>query len=173
VEVTSQAGEAEGSAAGSGGAGSRSAAELVVAAMLVAASAGAVAMASAYPGESAAYPIAIAAGVGGLGIWIGLRELLARRREQATPGSFAEHGPRLLIGLVALVIYFAAVSLIGFILPSLVLGVALPAAVGFKRWRLSAVVAAISVVSILLIFVLALERPIPPDILSPLREWLR
>jgi len=155
------------------GPGSRSAAELAFAAVLVAAAAGAVAMASAYPGESAAYPIAIAACVGGLGIWIGLRELLARRRDQALPGAFAEHGPRLLIGLAALMLYFAAVSLIGFILPSLVLGVALPAAVGFTRWRLSAIVAVISVVAILLIFVLALERPIPPDILSPLRNWLR
>lgn len=173
MEVTSHVTEPTASGTGAGGSGSRSLAELGFAALLVAGAAGAVVMASAYPGESAAYPIAIAAGVGGLGIWIGLRELLARRRDHATPGSFAAHGPRLLIGLAALVIYFAAVSLVGFILPSLVLGVALPAAVGFRRWRLSAVVAAISVASILLIFVLALERPIPPDILSPIRDWLR
>ena len=169
MEVSSQAAEVPASA----GAGSRSAAELAFAAVLVLVGAGAVVMASQFPGESAAYPMTVAAGVTGLGLWIGLRELLARRRDQATPGSFAEHGPRLLIGFTALVIYFAAVSLIGFILPSLVLGVALPAAVGFTRWRLSAIVAIVSVVAILLIFVLALERPIPPDILSPLRDWLR
>jgi hypothetical protein len=159
--------------AGPARAGSRSLAEIVFATTLVVVALAVIATASGYPRESATYPIVIGVGIAVLGLWIGLREILKRRRADALPGTFAENGPRLIIGLAALVIYFAAVSLIGFILPSLALGVLLPAAVGFRGWSLSATVAAISVLTILLIFVLALERPIPPDILSPVQEWLR
>ena len=64
-------------------------------------------------------------------------------------------------------------ALIGFILPSLALCVLLPAAVGFRRWGLAATVGVVCVVSILLIFVYALGRPIPEDLLSPLLAKLR
>ncbi|PZU91864.1 MAG: hypothetical protein DI527_11450 [Chelatococcus sp.] len=153
--------------------GSRSHAEIAFAAILIAGAVGVIVMASGYPGESATYPVVIGVGLAGLGSWILLREVLRRRQAQATPGSFAEHGPRLAIGLAALVLYVLAVSQIGFIVPSVALGVLLPASVGFRRWGLSVVVAVVSVVVILLIFVLALERPIPPDILSPLGRYFR
>lgn len=152
---------------------SRSLAEIGFAALLVAVSVAVVATAASYPAESAAYPVVIGIGMAVLGSWIGLRELLRRQHGRQTPGSLAEHGPRLAIGVAALVAYFAAVSLIGFILPSLALCVLLPAAVGFRRWGLSAIVAAVSVASILAIFVYALERPIPPDVLSPFLGRLR
>lgn len=158
---------------GAGAPGSRSLAEIVFAAILVAVALGVMAMASEYPGESATYPFVIGSGMAGLGCWIGLREILRRRRNDATPGGFAEHGPRLAIGLAAILIYVVAVSLVGFILPSVALGVLLPASVGFRRWGLSLAVAIVSVAAILLIFVLALERPIPPDILSPLVRLFR
>lgn len=152
---------------------SRSPVEIVFALVLVAVSVAVIATASNYPVESAAYPIAIAAGMAVLGLWIAAREFLRRQRGTPTPGAFAEHGPRLAIGIAALVVYFAAVSLIGFILPSLALCVLLPAAVGFRRWGLAAVVGLVCVVSILLIFVYALGRPIPEDLLSPLLAKLR
>lgn len=158
---------------GAGAPGSRSQAEIGFAIILVAVAAAVVATAAAYPGESATYPVIIGAALGLLGGWVGLREILRRRQGQAMPGSFAEHGPRLAIGLAALVLYVFAVSQIGFILPSVALGVVLPACVGFQRWHLSLTVAIVSVVSILLIFVLGLERPIPPDILSPLGRFFR
>ena len=153
--------------------GSRSLAEIVFAGALAAGGVAVIATSWRYPGESATYPMVIGAGVAGLGGWILLRELLRRRRGKPTAGHFAEHAPRLAIGLAALVAYFVAVSWIGFILPSVALGVLLPAAVGFRRWGLSLTVAVVSVVLILLIFVLALERPIPTDILSPLGRLLR
>ena len=153
--------------------GSRSLVEIAFACILIAGAIGVIATAWRYPGESATYPVVIGAALAGLGCWILLREVLRRRQGHATPGHFAEHGPRLAIGLAALVLYFLAVSQIGFILPSVALGVLLPASVGFRRWGLSLVVAVVSVVAILLIFVLALERPIPPDILSPLGRLLR
>ena len=153
--------------------GSRSLAEIAFACLLITGALGVVATASAYPGESATYPVVIGAALAGLGSWILLREALRRRQGRAMAGSFAEHGSRLAIGLTALVLYVIAVSQIGFILPSVALGVLLPASVGFRRWRLSFVVAVVSVVAILLIFVLALERPIPPDILSPLGRLFR
>lgn len=153
--------------------GSRSLAEIVFALVLIALAASVVLTASDYPGESAIFPIVIGAGIGALASWIGLREILRRRRGRPTAGSFAEHAPRLAVGLAALVLYTIAVSQIGFILPSIALGVLLPAAAGFRRWGLSFVVAIVSVVSILLIFVLALERPIPPDLLSPLGKFFR
>lgn len=153
--------------------GSRSLAEIVFAAILIAGAVAVVVAASSYPGESATYPIVIGAALAGLGCWILLREVLRRRQGHSTPGHFAEHGARLAIGLAALVLYVLAVSQIGFILPSVALGVLLPASVGFRRWGLSFVVAIVSVVAILLIFVLALERPIPPDILSPLGRLFR
>ena len=49
----------------------------------------------------------------------------------------------------------------------------LPAAAGFRRWGLSAVVGIVCVIAILLIFVHALGRPIPEDLLSPLLAKLR
>ncbi|CAN7349367.1 tripartite tricarboxylate transporter TctB family protein [Bosea sp. LjRoot90] len=152
---------------------SRSPVEIVFALVLVAVSVAAIATASQYPVESAAYPVTIAAGMAVLGGWIAMRELLRRRRGNPTAGAFAQHGPRLAIGVAALVAYFAAVSVVGFILPSLALCVLLPAAVGFRRWRLAAVVGLVCVVSILLIFVYALGRPIPEDLLSPLLAKLR
>lgn len=152
---------------------SRSLAEIGFAIVLVAVSIAVVATARTYPAESAAYPVAIGIGMAVLGCWIGLRELLRRQRGRPTPGRFAEHAPRLAIAVTALVAYFAAVSLIGFIVPSLALCVLLPAVAGFRRWGLSAIVAVVCVVSILVIFVYALERPIPPDILSPLLGRLR
>lgn len=152
---------------------SRSPAEVGFALALVAVSAGVIAMASSYPLESAAYPVAIAGGMAVLGCWIALRELLRRRHGHPTQGGFAQHAPRLTIAVAALVAYFGAVSLIGFILPSLALCVLLPAAAGFRRWGLSAIVAVICVVSILAIFVYALGRPIPPDILSSFLGRLR
>lgn len=153
--------------------GTRSLAEIGFAIALVVVSAAVVATASTYPAESAAYPVIIGIGMAVLGCWIGLREILRRRQDNPLPGGFAEHAPRLAIGVAALVVYFAAVSLIGFILPSLALCVLLPAAAGFKRWGLSAIVAVVCVVSILMIFVYALGRPIPPDILSPFLGRLR
>lgn len=152
---------------------SRSLAEIGFAATLVAAAAAVIATASRYPAESAAYPVVIGAGMAALGGWIGLREILRRRRGRPTPGRFAEHAPRLAIGVAGLVAYFAAVGLVGFILPSLALCVLLPAAAGFRRWGLSAAVAVVSVVVILAIFVYALERPLPPDLLSPFLGRLR
>lgn len=167
MEVTPQA------ASDAARSGARSLAEIGFAALLVATAVAVIATAASYPSESAAYPITIGAGIAALGLWIGLRELVRRQRGNPTPGSFAEHGPRLAIGVATLVAYFVAVSLLGFILPSLALCVLLPAAVGFRRWGLSAAVAIISVVFILLVFVYALERPIPPDILSPFLGRLR
>jgi hypothetical protein len=153
--------------------GSRSHAEIAFAAVLIAGAIGTIVTASSYPGDSATYPVVIGVGMASLASWILLRELLRRRQSRATPGSFAEHGPRLAIGLAALVFYVFAVSQIGFILPSIALGILLPASVGFRRWGLSLGVAVVSVTAILLIFVLALERPIPPDILSPLGRFFR
>jgi hypothetical protein len=92
--------------------------------------------------------------------------------QSATPGSFAHHLPRLAVAIAALVAYFAAVSLIGFILPSLALCMLLPAAAGFRRWGLAAMVGLVSVVAILLLFVYALGRPLPEDLLSPLLALL-
>ena len=126
-----------------------------------------------YPGESATYPMVIGAGVAGLGGWILLRELLRRRQGQATAGHFAEHGPRLAIGLAALVALFRSPSArSASSCRASRLASCFPPASASRRWGLSLTVAVISVVSILLIFVLALERPIPTDILSPLGRLL-
>jgi hypothetical protein len=147
---------------------SHSPVEIVFALVLVAVSLAVIATASSYPVESAAYPVAIGSGMAVLGLWIAAREILRRQRGTPTPGAFALHGPRLAIGIAALVAYFAAVSVVGFILPSLALCVFLPAAVGFRRWGLAAVVGLVCVAAILLIFVYGLGRPIPEDILSSL-----
>lgn len=152
---------------------SRSPVEIVFALLLLAVSIAVIAVASNYPLESAAYPVTIAGGMAVLGCWIALREVVRRRRGHATAGAFAQHGPRLAIAIAMLVGYFGAVSLLGFVLPSLALCVLLPAAAGFRRWGLSAVVGVVCVVAILLIFVYALGRPIPADLLSPLLDRLR
>lgn len=153
--------------------GSRSLAEIVFALALVAVAFAVIATASSYPAESAAHPVAIAAGIAVLGLWIAAREILRRRRGQPAPGAFAHHAPRLAVAVAALVAYFAAIGLIGFILPSLALCILLPAAAGFRRWGLAALVGIVCVVAILLIFVYALGRPIPDDLLSPLLAKLR
>lgn len=155
------------------GARTRSLAEIAFAAALFAAAGAVIWTARDYPAESAAYPqvLGVALALGALAI--AAREIWCSRRGHATPGTFAIHGGRLLLGMAALFVYILGVATIGFVLPSLALGVLLPAVVGFRRHWVSILTVAVSLAAILLIFVVALERPIPPDILSELVQWRR
>jgi len=152
---------------------SRSAAEIGFAILLTFAAVGVATVAWSYPLESAVFPLTIAAALGLFGAWIGVRETLRRQQGRPTRGTFVAHGRRFAVGVAAIVLYIAVVSAVGFIVPSLIVGVALPAAVGFRRYALSLAVAATCVLMILVIFVFALERPLPPDILAPLWSLLR
>jgi hypothetical protein len=152
---------------------SRGPAELAAAAALAAAALGYGWVAAGFPAESAAFPQALAGLLGLLAAAIFLRELGRRRRGAGTGGAFFIHPGRFAIGVGGLVAYVAAVGWIGFLLPSLALGALLPAAVGYRDLRVSAAAAAAAIAFIVAVFVVLLERPLPPDILDGLIGALR
>lgn len=152
---------------------SRSNAEIAVAAILVAAAAGLFWTASGYPRESAVYPQVLAGLLAAFGLAMAARELVRRLHGRPAGGRFVVHAGRLVIALAAVLVYVGAIAAIGFLIPSLVFGTALPLAAGYRRLWVSATTTVIALAFILLVFVVLLERPLPPDVLSGLIEAVR
>ena len=153
--------------------GSRGTAELAFAAALMAA-AGAVGwVASGYPAESAAFPQVLAGLLAVLAALIFVRELARRRRGAALAGSLFIHPGRFAAGTAALVAYVAAVEWFGYLVPSFALGTLLPLVAGYRRLGMSAAATLAALVFIVAVFVVLLERPLPPDLLGPFIERLR
>lgn len=124
-----------------------------------------------YPGMSGNYPrtLSVMLGIGAALVFV--RAIL---RPGATAGvEFFIHLPRALLGFVALAIYIGAISVVGYLIPSLVLGIVLPLLLGYRNLWLAALVTLGTILFIVLVFFVVLERPLPPDLLQPVLEALR
>jgi hypothetical protein len=124
-----------------------------------------------YPGLSGSYPRTLSVL---LGIGAALVILRAALRPGAMAGvSFFIHPPRAALGFAALAAYVGAISLVGYLIPSVILGVTLPLLLGYRKPRLVVPVTLGTILFIVLVFFVILERPLPPDLLQPVLEMLR
>ncbi|MDZ4395908.1 tripartite tricarboxylate transporter TctB family protein [Cypionkella sp.] len=124
-----------------------------------------------YPGASGVYPRVMALGLG-----IGAVLVLLRSWLQTRPGddaAFFGHLGRFLLGFAMLGLYILAIDAIGYVIPSLILGIALPVALRFADLRMTALASLGTLIFILVVFVVILKRPLPADILDPLLGVLR
>ncbi len=145
--------------------------ELGFAAVLVAVAGLAVHRAADYPGAAGTYPKVLAVLLGIGGILVILRTLAGTRADDKAP--FFEHGLRALLGFGALALYLIGIGLLGFLIPSLILGIAVPLLLGLRNLRLPILTTIGTVIFILVVFVVLLQRPLPPDVLDPLLRVLR
>lgn len=154
---------------GEGGGGRKHLADLFFAGVLIAAGLGAVVMATGYPRDSGIYPITIGLGLAGLGGLILVRGLVAgsggdRNTDGGSCGGrFTINPLRFALGLMLIGGYVAALSRLGFVLPSLVLAIAMPIAAGYRRPLVAGLTGLATVTAIIAIFVVALSRPLPAD----------
>lgn len=146
-------------------------ADLGFAAILLVVAAWVIAQARDYPGTSGTYPQVL-----GILLAIGAALVIARRLRTAArddePRLFL-HAGRFALGLAAIIAYVAAIGLVGYLLPSLAIGVFVPWCLGYRKLRLSLTVTLGTIVFIVLVFHTILGRPMPPDILNPILEFLR
>lgn len=127
--------------------------------------------ASGYPGGSGVYPRVLA-----LMLAVGAALVILRclRRQASEPEErFFVHGGRFLLAIASLVIYVGAVDILGYLIPSLAVTVGLPLFLGYRNLKLSVPLAVGTVTLIVLVFFVALERPLPPDVFDPILEMLR
>jgi hypothetical protein len=141
--------------------GRRRVADVAFAAILVLVGLSAAFLAAGYPRESAVHPAAIGLGLAGLGGLIIVRSLLAGGGWRGD--HFAVDPTRLTLGLLMVGGYVAALTRFGFVLPSLLLAVLMPAAAGYRRPLLAGLAGMTAVAAIVTIFVVALSRPLPAD----------
>lgn len=150
---------------------SRRHAELGFAAALVAVAGFLFHQAADYPGVTGSYPRTLSVLLGIGGALMVVRTLLQRRTEDDEP--LFERPGRIYLGAGVLLLYIVAVSWIGYLIPSLILGVALPYILGYRNLRHSALIVTATLAFIVMVFVVALQRPIPRDLLDPLLAVLR
>lgn len=149
----------------------RRTAELGLAATLIVAAGFLYVQAERFPGFTGAYPrtlcilLALTSGL------MFVRTLLRRTENDSKP--LFENAGRVAIGVAVLVVYIGAVSTLGYILPSLVLGIALPFMLGYRNFRLTALVTLGTLAFIIVVFVVLLGRPVPRDVLDPLLVFIR
>jgi amino acid transporter len=124
-----------------------------------------------YPDFSGRYPqvLSILLGIGAAALL--LRSFLRGVRDAEQP--FFTDAGRFVIGFGVLALYVAAIAAVGYFVPSLVLGVLLPLALGHRNVRLGLLATVSTLVFIVLVFVVLLGRPVPRDILDPVLEFLR
>ena len=147
-------------------------ADLGFAVLLIAAAIGAFAKAGGYPGASGTYPKVLAVLLAIGAALVALRSL----RQLARPDDRARlflHPGRFVLGVAALVAYVIGIDLLGYLLPSLILGVSVPLLLGYRNLPLILGVTLGTIVFIVIVFFILLARPLPPDVLNPLLEVLR
>lgn len=141
------------------------------AAVLVGAAAWAFAEAGNYPGFSGTFPRVLASLLAVAALAVLVRSLRAAEVEGG-PRLFIHTG-RFMMGAALLVLYIACVDLFGYVLPSLAIGVAVPLLLGFRDLKLTLVVTTGTVLMIIVVFVVLLGRPLPPDLFDPILDMLR
>ncbi|SDN43478.1 Tripartite tricarboxylate transporter TctB family protein [Ensifer sp. YR511] len=150
---------------------SRRHAELGFAAAVVAAAGFFFQQAAEHPGLSGSYPQTLSILLGIFGLLMIGRTLMGRRADDNEP--IFERPGRVSLGALVVVFYIAAVSYVGYLIPSFILGVALPYALGYRDLQVAVLTTLATLVFIVLVFVVALQRPIPPDLLDSFLAVLR
>jgi hypothetical protein len=146
-------------------------ADIGFATVLIAAAVWAVAEAGNYPGSSGFYPQVLAVLLAIGAALVVLRRLFTAEKE-GEPRLFL-HAGRFILGLAMLVAYVVTVGLVGYLLPSLAVGIVVPLLLGYRNLPLAISVTLGTILFIVIVFHMVLGRPMPPDILSPLLEALR
>lgn len=142
----------------------RKQAEIGFAAALIAVAAWAFVEAGAYPAQSAGYPRVLCVILGATSALVILRAMLLPPADGSQ--RLLNHPGRFLLGFAALLVYVVAVDLLGFVVPSMIVGIGLPVLLGYRNLRLLVPVVVCTIAVILLVFAGLLERPLPPDILD-------
>lgn len=146
-------------------------ADIGFAAILIAVAAWATAESRSYPGSSGTYPLVLA-----ILLAIGAVLIIVRRLTTTAPADEPRlflHTSRFALGLSVFIGYIAAINLVGFLLPSLAIGLLVPRALGYRNLKLTLSVTLGIIVFIVVVFHIILGRPMPPDVLNPLLEALR
>lgn len=127
--------------------------------------------AGSYPGSSGTYPrvLSILLALAAAGVVL-RRMMQAETKEE--PHLFL-NASRFALGLGVLVAYIVAINLMGFILPSLIVGISLPLVLGYRNLPLASAVTLGTICFIVAVFFVILGRPLPPDVLNPVLEALR
>lgn len=142
----------------------RKQAEIGFAAALFAVAAWAFVEAGTYPTQSAGYPRVLCIMLAGASFLVILRALLVQPNDKSQ--RLLDHPGRFLLGFATLLTYIVAVDLLGYVVPSLIVGIGLPVLLGYRNLRLLVPVVVCTMAVILLVFAGLLERPLPPDILD-------
>lgn len=150
---------------------SRRHAEVGFAAVLIAVAGWAYVTGLSYPDQSGAYPRVLAVLLG-IGAIIMVARTLLRAPEVDEP-RLLDHPGRFVLGFGMIFLYIVAIDLIGYIVPSIAFAVTVPVLLGYRNWKLMLPVVFGTIVFIYLVFVVMLERPLPPDILDPLLGVLK
>jgi putative tricarboxylic transport membrane protein len=146
-------------------------ADIGFAAILIAMAAWAAAEAGNYPGASGVYPQVLAALLA-IGAALVILRRLKSVENEGEPRLFLHTG-RFMLGLAMLVAYVVAIGFLGYLLPSLAVGLIVPRLLGYRNLKLTAAVTVGTLMFIVVVFHLILGRPMPPDVLNPLLEALR
>ena len=115
-----------------------------------------------YSGAGGNYPLVLGLLLALLGGGVAARAMFMKSN---TARELVDAPDKLIITIVVSAIYVALVVILGFYTASLVLMLALPFSLGFRRLRYMLTVAVIFVVIVFLVFSVLLEKPLP-------REWL-
>ena len=142
----------------------RKQAEIGFAAALIAVAAWGFVEADAYPAQSAGYPRVLCIMLAGASFLVVLRATLSRPDDSSR--RLLDHPGRFLLGFATLLTYIVAVDLLGYVVPSLAIGIGLPVLLGYRNLRLLVPVVVCTIAVILLVFAGLLKRPLPPDILD-------
>jgi hypothetical protein len=127
--------------------------------------------AGSYLGTSGGYPQVLAVLLAVGSALVILRRVLTPEKE-GEPRLFI-HAGRFFLGLAVIVAYVVAIDLVGYLLPSLAVGIAVPLLLGYRNLALTVAVTVGTVIFIVIVFHLLLGRPLPPDILIRMLEAVR
>jgi putative tricarboxylic transport membrane protein len=123
-------------------------------------------MARSYSGAGGTYPMVLGLTLTLLGGLVSLRAL----RRAAVKRELMTAPANLFIGLVVATGYVALVVPLGFYTASIILMLAMPAALGFRQPIYLILMMAVFIVIVWLVFSIVLEKPLPPEFWSSSRR---
>lgn len=146
-------------------------ADIGFAAVLVGVAAWAFFEAGNFPGFSGSYPKVLSALLA-LAAIVQVGRSLRRTEAADEPRLFINSG-RFVLGAAVLVLYILSIDLLGYVIPSIVVGIGVPFFLGFRNLPLTIAITLGTLAFIILVFFVVLGRPLPPDVLDPVLEMLR
>ncbi|QRM35154.1 tripartite tricarboxylate transporter TctB family protein [Microvirga sp. VF16] len=124
-----------------------------------------------FPGASGTYPRVLSIMLA-VGAALVILRALGRPAAADEPRLFIHPG-RFLLAVAAMIAYVGAVAVVGYILPSIALGLGLPLLLGYRGFSLTVPVTLGTLAFIVLVFFVILARPLPADVLDSFLELLR